>query len=258
MSTAHLRFYAELNDFLPSARRQRDWPLSFPEPAPVRHLIELCGVPHTEVDLVLRNGESVGLEATVADGDRLAVYPVFEAFDIRPLLRLRAQPLRRPRFLADAHLGALARHLRMLGFDTVWLNDIGDAALAQLAADEQRILLSRDRALLMRQTVTHGCFVRPGTTNAQLTDLVDRLQLCKELAPFTRCMRCNAPLFPVAPAEVRALVPPAVSRRHSEFWRCKDCAGIYWKGSHWQAMRQRVAQICPEPGDERVAANGGS
>jgi hypothetical protein len=127
MENATLRFYAELNDFLRSDRRFRDWTLAFTPPAPARHLIELCGVPHTEVELIIRRGESLGLEEPVAPGDRLAVYTMFEAFDVRPLLRLRTHPLRQVRFVADAHLGALARRLRMLGFDTAWFNDLGDA-----------------------------------------------------------------------------------------------------------------------------------
>jgi hypothetical protein len=124
-TVATLRFYAELNDFLPRDRRQRDWALAFDPPAPARHLIETCGVPHTEVELILRDGDSIGLDTRVGAGERLAVYPVFEAFDVRPLLRLRDAPLRRPRCVADAHLGSLARRLRMLGFDTLWFNDLG-------------------------------------------------------------------------------------------------------------------------------------
>ena len=138
MAYATLRFYAELNDFLPAQRRQRDWTLAFEPPAPARHLIETCGVPHTEVELILREGASIGLETPVGDGDRLAVYPMFESCDVRPLLRLRPRPLRRLRFLADAHLGALARRLRMLGFDTIWHNDLGDGPLARLAVLEHR------------------------------------------------------------------------------------------------------------------------
>jgi len=245
MAIATLRCYAELNDFLPPARRQRDWPLTFAAPAPVRHLVELAGVPHTEVELVLLNGTSVDLEAAVFDGDRIAVYPMFEAFDIRPALRLRRQPLRRPRFIADAHLGALARRLRMLGFDTLWFNDIGDAELARLAASEQRILLSRDRRLLMRQAVTHGCFIRAGPTWRQLADLVERLQLCAEIAPFRRCTVCNATVEPVSPAAVHGQVPPGVRAREREFWCCAGCGRVYWKGSHWRAMQQRIAGLCP-------------
>ncbi len=245
MATATLRFYAELNDFLPVPRRQRDWTLAFAPPVPARHLIETCGVPHTEVELILRDGESIGLETPVAEGDRLAVYPMFEAFDVRPLLRLRPRPLRRPRFLADAHLGALARRLRMLGFDTLWHNDLGDGPLARLAADEHRILLTRDRQLLMRREVTHGCYLRSSSLRAQLDELVRRLDLCAEIAPFTRCTVCNGTLMGAEPADLQSAVPPAVYRRHREYWRCGSCGRLYWRGSHWVAMRRQIESICP-------------
>ena len=245
MAEATLRFYAELNRFLPPRRRQRDWALAFEPPAPARHLIGTCGVPHTEVELILREGESIGLDTPVGAGERLAVYPMFEAFDVRPLLRLRDAPLRRPRFVADAHLGALARRLRMLGFDTLWYNDIGDAALARLAGEQQRILLTRDRGLLMRREVTHGCHLPDADVGAQLGSLVRRLQLCAEIAPFSRCMGCNAPLEAVDAAEIRSLVPAAVYQRHQAFWRCPGCGRVYWKGSHWASMRRRVAALCP-------------
>lgn len=245
MAQVTLRFYAELNDFIPAERRWRDWPLSCDPQVPVRHLIEACGVPHTEVELIVRGGESLGLEARVADGDRIAVYPVFESFDVRPLLRLRPRPLRRPRFVADAHLGALARRLRMLGFDTLWHNDLGDAALVRLAAAEGRILLTRDRQLLMRRDVSRGCCLRQAGTRAELADLIQRLQLCAEVAPFTRCLVCNGPLHEARPEAVEALVPPAIYARHRAYWRCTDCARVYWKGSHWAAMCREIESLCP-------------
>lgn len=245
MATATLRFYAELNDFLPVGRRQRDWPVPFQPPAPARHLIETCGVPHTEVELILRRGESIGLDAPVEEGDRLAVYPMFECFDVRSLLRLRPCPLRRLRFLADAHLGALARRLRLLGFDTIWHNDLGDQTLARLAAAEQRILLTRDRQLLMRQAVTHGCYLRSDSTASQLAELIRRLQLCAEIDPFTRCTRCNGLLMSLSPDAAAAEIPPRVREHHEEFWRCGGCGRIYWKGTHWEAMRRQIASICP-------------
>ena len=245
MAQVTLRFYAELNDFLPCEWRGREWARSCAPQAPVRHLIEACGVPHTEVELIVRAGESLGLEARVSDGDRIAVYPVFESFDVRPALRLRPQPLRRPRFLADAHLGALARGLRMLGFDTLWHNDLGDAALVALAETEGRILLTRDRRLLMRRGLSRGCCLRQKGTRAELAYLIQRLQLCGELAPFTRCLACNGPIVDVPPAAVEALVPPAVLARHQTYWRCAGCARVYWQGSHWLAMRRRIAALCP-------------
>jgi uncharacterized protein with PIN domain len=246
MAVATLRCYEELNDFLPHALRRCDIALSFDPPAPVRHLVETLGVPHTEIELVLRNGESVDLEARVDDGDRLAVYPVFESFDVAPLVRLRAAPLRDPQFLADAHLGRLARDLRLLGFDTTFANDLGDDELARRAAAEHRILLTRDRQLLMRREVTRGCYLRAARPEEQLAYLVRRLYLCRLVRPFTRCTACNTPVEPVGREIVAARLPPSVRRLHDHFWQCGGCGRVYWQGSHWRAMAGRIARLCWE------------
>ena len=244
MATATLRFYEELNDFLPRDRRQRDIRLEFRPPAPVRHLIETLGVPHTEVELVLRNGESVSLEAPVNDGDRLAVYPLFETLDVSSLLRIRDRPLRDPRFLADAHLGRLAGYLRMLGFDCRVAGPGDDRALAESAAREQRILLTRDRALLMRRRVSHGCYVRERQPRRQLEALVRRLDLCGLIRPFSRCIRCNGVLRPVALAQVRDRVPEGVARRCRDFLQCDRCGRVYWKGTHYRRMQEMIHALC--------------
>ena len=246
MAIATLRFYAELNDFLAPARRQRDLSRTFTPPTSVGHLIQRCGVPRSEVELIVRGGQSIGFDACVSDGDRLAVYPVFEAFDVGPALCVRPQPLREIRFCADAHLGRLARELRMLGFDTFWANDIGDAALAAKAARERRILLTRDRQLLMRRAVSHGCYLPAGTVVAQLTYLVKRLQLCSAMTPFRRCLVCNAEVRPLAAEQARPRVPTAVARRTAAFWYCDGCQKIYWRGSHWVAMQRRIRELCPD------------
>ena len=246
MARATFRFYEELNDFLPAGRRKRDIELSFDDVAPVRHWIESFGVPHTEIEIILLNGTSVGLEQTVRDGDRVSVYPTFEALDVTPLLRLRPRPLRDPRFLADAHLGRLAGYLRMLGFDTLTGNDRSDGELARQAADEHRVLLTRDRALLMHRAVTHGCFVRDLKPSRQLAAVVERLDLCRGIRPFTRCIRCNAPLEPVQRGAVLEEVPPGVRAGRREFLRCRGCSRVYWKGSHYARMLARIAAHCPE------------
>ncbi len=82
MLHATLRVYAELNDFLRRAHRQRPMRRSFNPRTSVKDLIEGAGVPHTEVDLVLVNGASVDFAHLVQDGDRISVYPAFEALDI--------------------------------------------------------------------------------------------------------------------------------------------------------------------------------
>ena len=121
--TARFRFYAELNDFLPGRKRQRSFPYKFMGTPSVKDAIEAIGVPHPEIDLIIVNGESVGFEYNLQDGDAVAVYPVFESFDIAPAVRLRPMPLRETRFVLDGHLGKLTRMLRMLGFDSLYRSD---------------------------------------------------------------------------------------------------------------------------------------
>lgn len=242
MATAVMRFYEELNDLLPPHWRKCDIPLQFQAPCPVRHLIETC-VPHTEVELVLLGGQSVGLEAPVRDGDRVSVYPMFESLDVSPLVRLRDRPLREPRFVADAHLGRLARYLRLLGFDTLFQNDPGDALLASQAGDGRRILLTRDRALLMRREVTHGCYIRPCKPLEQLTYTLGRCDLYRLVRPFTRCMECNGLLEQADKQSVRAQVPVRSLTLQERFWRCRGCGKVYWCGSHCHRLERLVEEL---------------
>src|SRR5512136_1863572 len=127
MTRATFRFYQELNDFLPPAQRQIAFTHEWNGTPSIKHLIEALGVPHTEIELILANDRSVDWSYQPRDGDRIAVYPVFESLDVTPLIRLRPQPLREVRFVLDGHLGRLAAYLRMLGFDTRWDNDADDA-----------------------------------------------------------------------------------------------------------------------------------
>jgi hypothetical protein len=131
MATARFRFYAELNDFLLPEMRGRDLNRRFDESGSVKDFIESFGVPHTEVDLVLVNGEPVGFSYRLRNGDAVSVYPVFESFDIASVSRVRAAPLRELRFTLDVHLGRLAAYLRMAGFDAEYANHASDAALAE-------------------------------------------------------------------------------------------------------------------------------
>src|SRR3954462_14456088 len=151
-----LRFYAELNDHLPPDSQYKTLERPFDVPRSVKDLIESCGIPHTEVELIVVNGASVDFTHLVRDGDRIAVYPGFEALDVTPELRVRPAPLRDPRFVLDVHLGKLAAYMRMLGFDAVYRTCFDDADLARVSSEQHRILLTRDRGLLKRSAVTHG------------------------------------------------------------------------------------------------------
>ncbi|HEX9173436.1 MAG TPA: Mut7-C RNAse domain-containing protein, partial [Telluria sp.] len=159
MVTATFRFYEELNDFIARERRGRTFAAVCARAATTKHMIEALGVPHTEVELILVNGESSDFDRLLEEGDRVAVYPKFEAFDIGSLLRVRERPLRRLRFVADAHLGGVARLLRMAGFDTLYDNRFADDEIEALAAHDGRTVLTRDRELLKRRSIAHGRYV---------------------------------------------------------------------------------------------------
>ncbi len=246
---ATFRFYEELNDFLPRERRAREFTTACARDATTKHMIEALGVPHTEVELVLVNGESSTFERLIEEGDRIAVYPKFETFDIAPLLRVRERPLRL-RFVADAHLGGLARFLRMAGFDTVYRNDIHDDEIEELAARDERVVLTRDRELLKRRGITHGCYVHAIKPEEQLREVFGRLDLAGSVRPFSLCLNCNLPLRAVDKAGVADQLPPAVRAQHEEFNICDCCGGVFWKGSHWKRMTDllaRVADVDPGP-----------
>jgi uncharacterized protein with PIN domain len=236
MVTATFRFYEELNDFLAPQHRRREFASPCARAATTKHMIEALGVPHTEVELILVNGDSVGFDRLLADGDRVSVYPKFERFDIRRLLRVRQHPLRSTRFIADAHLGGLARMLRMSGFDTLYDNGFHDADIAAIAAREGRIVLTRDRELLKRRNVSHGCYVHAVKPELQLREIVERLDLAGDLRPLTLCLNCNVPLHPVAKALVADRLPLSVALRHERFSTCDACGGVFWEGSHWERM----------------------
>jgi hypothetical protein len=241
--TATVRMYAELNDFLPAARRKRAFAYDFHGHPAVKDAIEALGVPHTAVDLVLVNGRSVGFDHQLRDGDRLSVYPVFETLDITPLVRLRPEPLRDPRFILDVHLGALARLLRLMGFDAVYENDLDDPEIVARSLDEHRIILTRDRGLLKRGEVTHGYWVRRTEPIPQAREVVARFDLARQVRAFTRCLACSGRLREVEPGAVVDEVPPRIAEGHHRFWRCDRCGKLYWRGSHVRRLRAKLDAI---------------
>jgi uncharacterized protein with PIN domain len=237
MATATFRFYEELNDFLAPDRRHHSFSCRCARAATTKHMIEALGVPHTEVELVLVNGESVGFDRVLADGDRVAVYPKWEALDITPVLRVRPRPLRVTRFIADAHLGGLARLLRICGFDTLYDNHFDDAQIAALSSREQRIVLTRDRDLLKRKEITHGCYVHALKSEKQLREVIARLDLTGSVRPFVLCPHCNAGLQAIDKMQAKERVPADLLARYDDYGICTTCKRIFWKGAHWQRMQ---------------------
>lgn len=246
MNSATFRFYEELNDFLPAEKCKKDFAYSFNGKPSVKDAIEALGVPHTEVDVILLNGVSVGFNAHLQDGDRVAVYPTFEALEVKDLTAVRDCSLREPRFIADVHLGKLARLLRLLGFDTLYRNDYSDRQIIRLAQAERRIILTRDRGLLKVRTVTHGYCLHTTVPLQQLRDVLRRFDLAKRAQPFSRCIACNGVLEEVAKTAVEHRLPERVAASFTQFWQCGACDKVYWQGSHVQRMNAMLENILSE------------
>ena len=244
---AIFRFYAELNDFLPQAYRQKDIIYFFWGSPAVKDAIEALGVPHPEVDLILVNRRSVDYSYQLQHGDRVAVYPVFELLDISPVTRLRPKPLREPKFILDCNLGKLTRKLRMLGFDCLYQNNYSDQQIVKIALKEKRIILTRDVGLLKNKEVTHGYWVRSSQPVRQLKEVLRKFDLFNCIRPFTRCLVCNGLIKKTEKKEVVDFVPPRVRQLFNEFYQCQYCDKIYWQGSHYDRMLKTIKELMDDP-----------
>jgi uncharacterized protein with PIN domain len=242
MSVARFRFYAELNDFLPAENREKELTRHFIVSGSVKDFVESFGVPHTEVDLVLANGQPVDFSYPVHDGDRLSVYPVFESLDISSVSRVRPVPLRVLRFVLDVHVGRLAAYLRMAGFDALYGNQASDAELAGIVARDGRVLLTRDRYLLMRTAVDRGYWVRSTEPKQQLLEVARRFDLASSMRPFTRCLACNSLLEDASRESVWERLPPKI-REKDAFRVCRNCQRVYWEGSHHERMSKLLSWV---------------
>jgi uncharacterized protein len=236
VSTASFSFSGELDPFLARERRGHAFQYTCARAATLKNAIEALGVPHTEIGAVTVNGEPATLQRIVREGDTVEVkgsdlFTVTKGCDAF--------------FLADAHLGGLARFLRMLGFDTLHHNALDDAEIRRLASEEARIVLTRDRELLKCREIQRGCYVRALKPEAQLQEVVMRYGLAPLARPFTLCLHCNLELEPLDRDAVAHRVPEKVLLLHPAFTHCRGCDRVYWPGSHYERMRERLRDCLP-------------
>jgi uncharacterized protein len=243
-----VRCYAELNDYLPVSRRGREFELTIEPPVPmtVERIIRALGIPESEVDVVLRDGESVSFSTIVDPGRHLSLFPVFESFDISGVTKLRNGPLRNPRFILDVHLGKLASFMRMMGYDALYQPGYNDDELVSISMHEERALLSKDRALLTHRMLTRAYHVNAIHPRDQLIEVLARFHLTGLAAPFTRCIVCNTTLQTIPKDAAENRLPPRVSEAFHEFFYCGYCDRIYWKGSHYERMRKFIDAVRSE------------
>lgn len=236
-----LRFHGDLNVFLGSKTGDAviERPLS--EKTSIKDVIESCGVPHPEVDLILVDDQTVDFGHTLASDAKVEVFPVENRGTDRTEKRL--QTIHIARSVADGHLGGLTRSLRLLGFDVAYDQGADDRQLIEVMFRENRALLTRDRRLLMHRTVQHGYYPRSQNADEQTIEVVRRFDLSKLVVPFARCLRCNALLEEATKAEVIDELEPLTKIYYDQFRRCPDCEQIYWPGSHFSKLQKRIEEI---------------
>jgi len=231
MSTAHFHFLGRLKDFLPRDQRDQIITVDFRGRQSIKHLAESLGVPHPEIGPVEVNGQEGALGNITQDGDEVELKPVPNGCPVEP------------RFLLDNHLGRLTAYLRMLGFDCLYENDFDDAQMAEIMEHDKRILLTRDRRLLMRKVVMYGYCLRSLDSFEQLKEVIQRFDLVNHMQPFHRCLRCNHPLEKVDKELILDRLEPLTKKYFDEFHICPNCGQIYWKGSHYDQMVQIIEQV---------------
>ena len=246
VNTAYFRFYEQLNDFLPVEQRHQTLVYRFKGQPGIKDAIEALGIPHPEVELILVNEDSVGFDYQLRGRDRVAVHGEPTDVTAVPRASLRPPRPRQCRFILDVNLGKLARLLRLCGFDAAYRNDYSDSDVAAIGAREQRVVLTRDRRLLYHRTIIHGYFVRATAPDDQLREILTHFDLALRLRPFRRCIDCNGVIGAVAKETVLDLLEPLTRLYYQEFFRCARCGKIYWKGSHYQHMQNRLRDLTAE------------
>src|SRR5438874_11365089 len=235
-----LTFHGDLSFFLRSKASSVERQLS--ERTSIKDVIEACGVPHTEADLILVNGQPVNFAAILTQDVAVDVYPPSETSSrLFPEDRLQVQNMEK--FVADGHLGKLVRDLRLLGIDVTCDSAAEDRQLVKMVSDEDHALLTRDRRLLMHAAVRHGYYLRSQDPLEQTVEVLRRFNLGPALMPFSRCLRCNALLQAAKKAEVLDQLEPLTRIYYEQFRRCPGCGQVYWSGSHFDKLRARVEEV---------------
>jgi uncharacterized protein with PIN domain len=223
------------------------------EKTAVKDVIEACGVPHTEVDLILAaatGGEAhwrVDFKWQVEEPASVHIHSVASAKSVDPEVE-RLQPRHCRRFVADGHLGKLSRNLRLLGIDTAYERDLDDRRLLEIMLSEDRALLTRDRRLLMHSIVHLGYCPRSPVAEVQTREILERFSLQHDggtLQPYSRCLECNHPLEPIPKSAVLEPLAsqPLTLRYYDTFRRCTGCGRLFWPGTHFDKLSARVARL---------------
>ncbi|RMG74096.1 MAG: twitching motility protein PilT [Chloroflexi bacterium] len=241
MAQITLKFYGEINFFLPQSHRGHTYQPLLNYKTSIKDFIEALGIPHPEIGELLVNNQAVGFDYQLLEDQAysIAVY----ARTLKDSTQLRPPLIDKPRFILDTHLGRLANLLRMMGFDTLYRNDYPDDELAYVSHHEQRVLLTRDIGVLKRSLVIYGRFIRETNPHKQIVEVLHAFNLLPHISPFKRCIKCNGMLNPVKKDEIINLIPENSARHFEIFHQCTTCNQVYWKGSHYDKMQSYIEAV---------------
>lgn len=236
--TLRCRFYGTLNRFLAPSHRYRVFSCAVKGVPAIKDTLEALGVPHTEIDCIVVNGRAVTFSYHIRGGECILVYPDAGMVKLKKIIRrsLKPTPPANPKFILDVHLGKLARHLRLLGFDTLYEKEMEDTEIVRLGGTERRIVLTRDIALLKNKSVRRGYFVRATDPKKQIREIVRHFALGEKMRPFRLCLVCNGKIRRVAKSKVESRLPPLTKKYCEKFYQCLNCDKIYWQGAHYKQL----------------------
>lgn len=230
-------FHFDLQNFLSPAYRSGLASVDPGRKASIKDIVESLGLPHTEVGCIISLGRHLTFDHIPGPGEIIHIQPHTPPVDCRQKTLLQARALKEHRFIVDVNVGKLASLLRMLGLDTAYNPKWGDAQIAELAWQEGRIVLSRDKGLLKRKKIEYGRLLRNHQPLQQLKEVLQFYGLQNGFSMFTRCLRCNSKLQPVPKESIQHLLLPKTRKYYDYFCICPDCERIYWQGSHLQRMQ---------------------
>jgi uncharacterized protein with PIN domain len=246
-------FRGELNDFLPPRWKFSRFAYEFRGKPSLKDAVEAIGSPHVEVDVIMRNGAPASFGDHLEDGDTVDVFPGGGEEFIPGAVHLIPSPASEPRFILDVHLGKLAVYLRLLGFDTFHRNHLDDPEIAAIAQKEERIVLTRDIALLKNGAIARGRWIRSQKPRLQLGETIRYFGLSPYIKPFTRCTVCNGMVEEAPKETLQDRLEQRTLMYYTEFFRCSSCGRIYWKGSHYPRLLELIHWAEQSAGEKEEA-----
>lgn len=239
LNKAEFVFYSDLNFFLPYDKKGKTIPFDFKDNPSIKDCIESLGIPHTEVGLIKLKDENIDFTYKVNGADSFHIYPVNYSQESRESTLLRPK-IKEYKFMVDANIGKMSKYLRMMGFDTYYDLSIDDKEIVEIAEKQNRIILTRDIGMLKRKIATHGYFIRNTDISEQAVEVINRFDLQDKITPFSICLECNSKIEKTEKPKVEKLVPERVYKQFEDFYECKTCNKIFWKGSHYDKMIEDI------------------